>query len=188
MVKATGTIAVRATLPAILLFAVLAAGSSPAQAREKEREGKEIVVSVCAACHQSGKEGAPMIGDRAAWTPRLSRGLDALVDVAVKGHGAMPARGGFVELEREDLRRAVVYMFNYGLPPVSPPPETVAADPRHKTIAGTDIYFGVIQADAVRGARNGSNHMGRVPSGKDYYHLNISLADNHTVSRSAMPR
>jgi cytochrome c5 len=177
MVKQAGSFA-HAALPAALVFAALAALSPPSQAAVQLREGKQVVDSVCATCHASGKDGAPMIGDRAAWTPRLSRGLDTLVDVAVSGHGPMPARGGMVQLEREELRRAIVYMFNYGLPPVTPP-EPVAADPHHKTIAGTEIYFGVMQAGQIEPSQSGMLKSA-IPTGRDYYHFNVSLADSRT--------
>ena len=176
MATTTATSARRASVPAILVLSALAFSTS-ALGAQKMREGKQVVDSVCAACHAEGKDGAPKIGDRTAWTPRLAKGLDALVDAAVNGHGGMPSRGGVSQLEREELRAAVLYMFNFGLPPVVPPPQAAKADPRHKTIAGTDIYFGAMPAEALRssGAAKVS-----VPSGKGYYHLNISLADQRT--------
>src|SRR5690349_24577332 len=114
MTKA-GTSAVRATVPAIVVLSAIAF-STPALAAQKMRPGKQVVESVCSACHAEGKDGAPKIGDRAAWTPRFAKGLDALVDASVNGHGGMPSRGGMSQLEREELRAATLYMFNYGLP------------------------------------------------------------------------
>lgn len=164
----------------------------PARPRtELARTSESIVQGQCAACHKAGTEGAPKIGDRAAWTPRLAKGLDNLVASAAHGHGPMPARGGIADLENEEIRGAIVYMFNNGQPPVVPPPETYAADPRHKQMGGTDIYFGVMRADAVRASQGDASPAGAwwpknwfglstqsVPSGKDYYHLNISLSDH----------
>lgn len=169
----------RGVLPATLLFATLAALSLPADAAARLRDGKQVVDSVCAGCHGIGKDNAPKIGDRAAWTPRLAKGLDNLVDMAVYGHGAMPSRGGLPQLEREELRRAIVYMFNFGLPPAVPPAESVAADPHHKVIAGTDIYFGVMQAARVDPVTSGMAQEA-IPKGRDYYHFNLSLADKNT--------
>jgi cytochrome c5 len=145
------------------------------------RTSEAIVQTQCAQCHQTGKQGAPKIGDRTAWTPRLGRGLDVLVASAVHGHGPMPSRGGMPDLSREEIRHAILYMFNYGLPPVSPPP-VAAVDPHHKLVSGTDIYFGIMPADAIRAAQAQAQKTGApkvdVPAGKGYYHLNISLADN----------
>lgn len=147
--------------------------STPQAARTSET----IVQAQCALCHQPGKDGAPKIGDRAAWTPRLGKGLEQLVASAVHGHGGMPARGGMPDLSREEIRGAILYMFNYGLPPVPTPPPVAAADPHHKLVDGMDVYLGLMRAEALRAA-NAKD----VPSGKGYYHLNISLADNKTQS------
>jgi len=77
-----------------------------------ERSGEQIVKAQCHKCHETGVGGAPKIGDRAAWAPRLSHGLDALVRSAINGHGAMPARGGMVNLTDTELRHAIVYMYS----------------------------------------------------------------------------
>jgi cytochrome c5 len=119
--------------------------ASPAVARSSE----SIVQNHCARCHQTRKDGAPKIGDRAAWTPRLRKGLDPLVASAIHGHGGMPARGGLPDLSDEEVRGAIVYMFNHGLPVVAAAPTEVpaAADPRHKTVSGTDKELGLVAAD-----------------------------------------
>ncbi|GAB4404053.1 MAG: hypothetical protein OHK0048_23410 [Rhodoferax sp.] len=52
---------------------VLTACALSAQAAEKS--GREVVEQVCAACHASGKDGAPKIGDVAAWTQHGKKGL-----------------------------------------------------------------------------------------------------------------
>jgi cytochrome c5 len=75
------------------------------------RTGEAIVKAQCAKCHQAGKGGAPRIGDRDAWIPRLKTGLDNTVRSAMKGHGGMPARGGMADLTDAELRSAVIYLF-----------------------------------------------------------------------------
>lgn len=82
------------------------------------RPGKEIVQMQCSKCHQTGVGGAPRIGDRAAWIPRGTHGIDALVRSAINGHGGMPARGGMADLTDTEIRGAVIYMFNQGVVPV----------------------------------------------------------------------
>lgn len=79
-----------------------------------ERTGKEIVEAQCVKCHKTGVGGAPIIGDRAAWTPRVTEGLDVVVRSAIHGHGAMPPRGGMADLTDTEIRSAIVYMFNVG--------------------------------------------------------------------------
>jgi len=75
------------------------------------RSGEEIVKASCSACHQSGVAGAPKIGDKAAWAPRLVQGLDGLVKSATAGKNAMPPRGASNASEIE-LTRAIIYMTN----------------------------------------------------------------------------
>lgn len=146
-------------------------GATPAVLRSSET----IVRNQCAGCHQDGKDGAPKIGDRVAWVPHLKKGLDALVLSAVRGHGPMPARGGMPDLSDQEIRGAIVHMFNHGLPDLPPPAAAAPLDPRHKIVSGTDVYLGLLPAEKVRAARGAA---AAAPSGKGYYHLNISLADN----------
>jgi cytochrome c5 len=75
------------------------------------RTGEQIVKAQCIKCHQAGKDGAPKIGDRDAWIPRLKSGLDNTVRSAINGHGGMPARGGMADLTDAELRSAVIYLF-----------------------------------------------------------------------------
>lgn len=147
-------------------------GATPAVLRTSEA----IVQSQCAKCHQEGLNGAPKIGDRPAWIPRLKNGLDKLVASAIHGHGGMPARGGLPDLSDQEIRGAIVYMFNYGVPEVPPAPPAPPLEPNHKVVAGTDIYLGMISAEAMRAAGKGAAQ-GDIPSGSGYYHINISLAD-----------
>ena len=77
-----------------------------------ERSGKQIVDAQCSKCHAEGKGGAPKIGDRDAWIPRLKPGLDVVVRSAINGHGGMPARGGLANLTDSEIRSAIIYMFS----------------------------------------------------------------------------
>ena len=79
-----------------------------------DRTGEQIVQERCASCHRTGEGGAPRIGDLAAWIPRLKYGVDVLVRSGIKGHGAMPARGGEADLTDAEPRNAVIYMINPG--------------------------------------------------------------------------
>jgi len=81
------------------------------------RSGKQIVEAKCVSCHGTGVGGAPKIGDRNAWAPRVSKGLDTVVASAIHGHGAMPPRGGMADLTDVEIRSAVLYMFNAGMGP-----------------------------------------------------------------------
>ena len=76
-----------------------------------ERSGEEIAKAVCLKCHQTGEKGAPKISDKAAWTQRGSKGLDALTASVIHGHGKMPARGGMADLSDPEVKSAIAYLF-----------------------------------------------------------------------------
>jgi cytochrome c5 len=86
-----------------------AAAGKPAAAGDAAR-GKTVYETNCAACHAAGVAGAPKVGDKAAWAPRLKAGTEALHASALKGKGAMPAKGGNAALADADVKAAVDYM------------------------------------------------------------------------------
>jgi len=152
----------------------------------RARSGEQIVKAQCAKCHQPGEGGAPKIGDMAAWIPHLKQGLDAAVRSAIRGHGGMPARGGLADLTDQEMRSAVIYMFN----PVSvrTASASVAApvvrDGNHKVVGGMDVYLGIVPTSALRvqqpSASQTQRMHGGIPRGKDNYHVNVSLFDSKT--------
>ena len=73
-------------------------------------DGKKVFDSTCMACHATGVAGAPKLGDKAAWAPRLQTGMDALYSSALKGKGAMPAKGGNTALSDDEVKAGVDYM------------------------------------------------------------------------------
>lgn len=149
-----------------------------------ERTGPQIVKEQCAKCHQKGVGGAPRIGDREAWTPRLKDGLDNAVRAAIHGHGGMPPRGARADLTDAEVRSAVMYMIN----PVAAAKKAAparAAPPAapYKTVDGINVYLGFAPAETMRAFPEGSverSMHGGVPSGSGYYHVNVSLADAAT--------
>jgi cytochrome c5 len=72
-------------------------------------DGKKIYDTVCFVCHNSGAAGAPKL-EATAWTDRMSGGIDALVASAIKGKGAMPPKGGRLDLSDADMKAVVQYM------------------------------------------------------------------------------
>ncbi len=74
------------------------------------RASEQVYNTACAACHASGAAGAPKLGDKAAWEPRLAQGLDALVMSSLKGKGSMPPKGGTTSLSDADVKSAGEYM------------------------------------------------------------------------------
>ncbi len=76
------------------------------------KTGEQVFKTVCIACHGTGVNKAPKFGDRRDWAPRIREGQKALVQVALKGEGQMPPRGGASDLSDAEVERAVVYMAN----------------------------------------------------------------------------
>jgi cytochrome c5 len=77
-----------------------------------EKSGEEVVKSICSACHAVGALGAPKIGDKAAWGPRIAQGYETLVKHAIEGIRSMPARGGNPALTDGEVAAAVAHMAN----------------------------------------------------------------------------
>ena len=170
-----------------MLLAAAALSMAP-MAGAQERSGAEIVQAQCSHCHAAGTAGAPKIGDKAAWVPRLNKGIDTLVHVAIRGHGGMPPRGGKADLTDTELRAALLYMFDpAGSAKVPPQAASHAAPafagPHRVTVGGVDVYFGLVPASRMRHFPAGSPEAkmhGGVPSGSGYHHVNVSLFDSAT--------
>jgi len=75
---------------------------------------EQVYENTCSTCHDSGVAGAPKFGDKDAWAPLIDSGYDTLLDIALHGKGAMPARGGNPNLSDFEVERAMVYMANAG--------------------------------------------------------------------------
>ncbi|MGE5623117.1 MAG: c-type cytochrome [Bacillota bacterium] len=88
----------------------IAAGLLAVGSQALAADGKAVYESTCAACHATGAAGAPKLGDKAAWAPRIKTGADALHASALKGKGVMPAKGGNASLSDADVIAAADYM------------------------------------------------------------------------------
>ncbi len=78
-------------------------------------DGKTIYDHLCTSCHTSGIAGAPKLGDKAMWAPRIAQGIDTLVSHAIHGyHGPdgnfMPAKGGNPALTDAQIKSAVEWI------------------------------------------------------------------------------
>ena len=98
----------------------------------------------------------------------------------------MPPRGGMADLTDLELRAAVLYMFNpAGMTVEAAKAAPIAPrDPNRRISDGMEIYLGIVSAETMReryGAGDPERALhGGIPSGHDYYHLNISLFDAKT--------
>ena len=151
-----------------------------------ERSGEKIVKAQCVKCHQTGVGGAPKIGDRAAWIPRVKQGVDTLVRSAINGHGGMPPRGGVANLTDREIRSAIIYMFNPGTVPT--PASSVASAATGQDFAvvdATTVYFGVVSADVIRShpKEYPQSVYGVAPSEPAQYYVTVALFDTPNGQR-----
>jgi cytochrome c5 len=75
-------------------------------------DGKATYDAKCGVCHAAGVAGAPKLGDKAAWEPRIATGMDAMLAIAVSGKGAMPPKGTCMDCSDDDLKAAIQYMID----------------------------------------------------------------------------
>jgi cytochrome c5 len=73
-------------------------------------KGEAVYKGACFVCHATGAAGAPLLGNQGLWAPRIALGMDALNAAAINGKGAMPPKGGRMDLSDDDVRAAVAYM------------------------------------------------------------------------------
>jgi cytochrome c5 len=76
------------------------------------RSADEIYSIGCAACHNSGVAGSPVLGNQGQWEPRQTKGYEMLVDNAWNGINGMPAKGLCADCTKEEIGMAVQYMLD----------------------------------------------------------------------------
>jgi cytochrome c5 len=113
MTDGNGLLRLGASAPLVAACLAVALPLMMNQARAVgERSGQEVVDAACAACHRSGENDAPRIGDQQAWAALAERGLTGLTESALNGIRNMPAHGGDMTLNDVEIERAITYMVN----------------------------------------------------------------------------
>jgi cytochrome c5 len=74
----------------------------------------QVYNTYCVACHGSGANNAPIMGDSVAWQPRLDKGIDTLYQNAINGfnNGAMPPKGLCMGCSNETIQATVDYILS----------------------------------------------------------------------------
>jgi cytochrome c5 len=89
---------------AVAMFAISATATA---------DGESDYKTACFACHDMGVAGAPKLGDKENWAPRIEQGTDVLYKHAIEGYqgsaGYMPPRGGST-LSDDAIKAVVDYM------------------------------------------------------------------------------
>lgn len=99
-IKLVGEVCLEGKPCAAAVAAAPAAGAAP-------RSGDELITAVCSGCHAGGIMGAPMIGNKAQWTPRIAQGKPTLYQHAIGGIRGMPAKGGCATCSDDEIKAAV---------------------------------------------------------------------------------
>jgi cytochrome c5 len=88
--------------------------AEPAAGAAADLPGETVYNQACVACHGAGIAGAPKLGDKAAWAPRIGQGTDTLHTHALQGFqgktGFMPPKGGRTDLSDQSVINAVDYI------------------------------------------------------------------------------
>jgi len=87
-----------------------APAADTAVASSGPKSGEEVYNGACMSCHSTGAAGAPKLGDKAAWAPRIAAGMDAMLANATNGLNAMPPKGLCMACSDAELQGAVEYM------------------------------------------------------------------------------
>ena len=87
-----------------------AAEAKPAESAKVD--GKAVFEANCKACHGGLIPGAPAVGKKEDWAPRIKQGKDTLHKHALEGFNSMPAKGGNSSLSNDEVKAAVDYMAN----------------------------------------------------------------------------
>lgn len=88
----------------------LAMASSTASGEPRDPE--TIFQSFCFACHGTGANNAPVLGNEEMWAPRLEQGTDVLYQHAIEGfnNNVMPPKGLCMDCSEDEIRATVDYM------------------------------------------------------------------------------
>jgi len=111
---AAAPVAVASTSAAPAVASASAAPVAAPAAAAGKADGKKIFENTCTVCHGAGIAGAPKVGDKAAWAPRIAQGINVLYAHAIGGltgkGGVMPPKGGNLALSDPDVKAAVDFM------------------------------------------------------------------------------
>lgn len=90
----------------LTVLAACAAGSVHAA----DRKGEAVFGAVCTGCHSAGVMGAPKLGSKSDWAPRIAQGKPTLYQHALAGYKGMPPRGTCTTCTDQEIKNAVDYM------------------------------------------------------------------------------
>nr|WP_068829042.1 c-type cytochrome [Pseudomonas sp. BMS12] len=70
----------------------------------------QLYIHSCQQCHADPAAGAPLVGDSVAWSPRLDKGLDTLLEHSINGFQGMPPMGLCMQCSEAEFRGLIAFM------------------------------------------------------------------------------
>ncbi len=110
------------SLPTMLFFSLLSGCSAPESGNfppegisvEQKTASMEKWSRSCALCHVNGEGGAPRVGDRENWQPRLEQGTEILLAHTFQGFNRMPPLGYCMDCSETDFAVLIDFMSGSG--------------------------------------------------------------------------
>jgi cytochrome c5 len=75
-------------------------------------DGAAIYQTQCSACHDQGRLGAPILGDKKVWRRIINKNMDVLIRNKLKGSDRYPPKGGCKYCSTSEVIAAIKYMVN----------------------------------------------------------------------------
>lgn len=83
----------------------------PKVENDSVKPGQVTYETSCSACHGNPAIGAPVLGDKDAWSKVVAKGLDKVYNNGINGINSMPPRGG-TDLTDDQMKEVIDYMIN----------------------------------------------------------------------------
>jgi cytochrome c5 len=100
----------RRTLARTIAGTIIAAFAASTATADVKKTGEQVYKETCFACHATGQDDAPKLGDKSKWTPLIKEGQAVLTAHGWVGVRKMPPKGGNEKLSLEEFARAAAYM------------------------------------------------------------------------------
>ena len=76
------------------------------------KPGQATYEANCSACHGNPAIGAPVLGDKDAWSKVIAQGIDKVYHNGINGINGMPPKGGSMDLSDDQVKEVIDYMIN----------------------------------------------------------------------------
>lgn len=127
-------------LEAIGIYLKTVKSETPPISTSGDHPGEGIYSTYCAGCHTTGAGGAPKLGDKTAWTPRIKQGIEKLYSNAINGFNSMPRKGNCASCTDKQIDDAVDYLVSQAESGTASSAPAVAPMERLTLVDGKKIY------------------------------------------------